>query len=114
MRDDDRFEQAWRRWATRPPRRTPAMAARAVRASLPPRRPARVAWAAALAAATAVMLALVTVLVHETTPARPAQAGTVVEAPQLGSGEVLLWLDAETPLYMTFASNGADAPGGAS
>lgn len=108
---DDRFETAWRRWATRPPRRSPELAARAVRAALPERRRHRTRWVAALAATAAVVLAVLAVSIHRPAPP-PAQVGLVVESPRLGSGEVLLWLDADTPLYMTFASNGATAPGG--
>lgn len=115
MTDDDRFEQAWRRWAMRAPRRSPEMAARAVRAALPPRRRPKARWVAALATGVAAVLAAVVLTLRPSAPPRqPTQVGVVVEAPRLGSGEVLLWLDDGTPLYMTFASDGTNVPGGGS
>jgi len=111
---EERFDDALREWAARPPRLAPAAAARAVAARVAPRRsqPFRPAWA--LAAAAAVVLAvgsLVTVRALRQ-PAAPVAGGAVPAAPILGENQVLIWLDEETPLYMTFAAPGDGAARG--
>ncbi len=97
------FEQAWKRWSAQPPRQSPADAAATVAFRIR-QRPAvhRSNWY--LAAAAAVLLALVgTVVVWR--PVRktiqPQQESQQASLP-LGKGEVLIWIDEQTPLYMTF------------
>ena len=132
-RDFERFEERWRRWARRPPRTRPETAAHRVltRLAEPAPQPAwRLAggWtsrgarrfvAAALVLA-AVGLALLTAgpplpfTASDTEPAPGtapdgAPGSTVPGAPLMADGVVLLWLDAETPLYMTFAPPGSAA-----
>lgn len=118
---DDRLaalEQALREHAARTPRTDGPTAAAAVRARL---RGERVgseargpAWgwglAAAGAAAGALLVAFVTARFEAApsiAPLAPSAGPTVAAlAPgstALGTGEVLIWLDARTPLYMTFA-----------
>ena len=47
-----------------------------------------------------------------TTPVpTPSAPPPLVEAQPLGAGEVLIWLDAETPLYMTFEAPPASRGG---
>ncbi len=100
----DRFEEAWRNWLRRPPHRSPAEAAARVAGLIRERRRRRRAiWAYA---AAAVVVAAIGVAIrwaglsNRTVPVQPA--ALVQKAPQLGQGEVLMWLDEETPLYMTF------------
>ena len=97
------FEQAWKRWATQPPRQSPADAA-AVIASRIRQQPAgrRPNWY--LAAAAAVLFALVgTVVVWRPvrTAPQPQPESQQASLP-LKKGEVLIWIDEQTPLYMTF------------
>ncbi len=100
---DDRFAQAWKRWAAQPPRQSPAEAAAGVALRIRQRRGQQLSsWM--LAAAAAILLAAVSTTIlwkpARTVPsAQPInEQGTL--AP--GKGEVLLWIDEQTPLYMTF------------
>ncbi len=106
------FEQAWKEWVQRPPETSAATAAErvvaAARASRVRRRPR---WIMAAAAAAALVVAGFTAhfaLRWQTEPVSTAMVAPAV-AP-LGSGEVLIWLDDDTPLYMTFQP----PPGGTS
>lgn len=99
------FENRWKSWAERPPRTSPEAAARQVlarldegeRPTLPRVGLPHMRW---LAAAAAVLLAMaVGLFAPSSPPARTAE----VAAPPLDDGVVLIWLDSETPLYMSFA-----------
>lgn len=125
----ERFEDDLRRRAGQPPRRSPREAAAAVRARIVADRPAvprgLPAWGWGLAATGA--LAVVWLLAgvptrYASAPAgsgagsAPTPAGEVAAGPTmpgatttLADGQVLIWLDERTPLYMTFAP----PPGGA-
>ena len=111
----EEFEHALKTWAERPPRRTPEEAGRrAVEAARQRSRRTR-AVRALLATAALVVLALTLGLpregpVPEGSP--PPKAAPLASAP-LGAGQALIWLDDETPLYMTFEAPGT-APGGGS
>ena len=96
-----RFEEAWRRWATRPPRRGPEAAAREVAAALRLRRERRRLRRVVLAAAAAVLI-VVPLAVHRSTQPSVAPEGVAALEPPVAEGQVLIWLDEETPLYMTF------------
>jgi hypothetical protein len=111
--DDDRteeqqFDKALRAWAERPPRSSGGEAARAVAAAVTARRthPPRLAWAMATAAALALAVSGALVLRGLRTQGAVREAGVVLSAPALADGQVLIWLDDETPLYMTFATPG--------
>lgn len=113
-RDERRFEDAWRRHAARPPTLSPEEAAGRVlhrlaqRPTAPRRRPLRLAAAAALVAVVIVAAALVRLSLSPTVPQR---AGEVAETAVTPEGTVVLWLDEETPLYLTLeppADGGAD------
>ncbi len=107
---EERFDRALREWAARPPRRSSAEAAQAVAATVATRH-ARRRLVVKLAAAAACVLAVGTVVaVRGFHPRRVVhQAGVVLTAPALSEGQVLIWLDHETPLYMTFAAPGNGA-----
>lgn len=112
---DRRFVEVWRRWLERPPRLTPRQAAAAVATRLRPApAPGWHRWAAA--AATCCLLAAVLIVVRRGV-APPAGVviyeGTVITGPaEAPADEVLLWLDADTPLYMSLQPSGGEAEGG--
>jgi hypothetical protein len=102
---EERFDAAFRKWTERPPRLSPGAAAARVASLIRERRPRRQPrWA--LGAAAAALFAVVAVAIHwatlSTTPPVPPVVVAVQETPRLGEGEVLMWLDKDTPLYMTF------------
>ncbi len=99
----DRFTEAWRAWANRPPKLSSSEAAARVAARIAAERHSRTPqWY--LAAAAAVLLAVTGATVlwrHERSVPSESRA-TVDQSRPLGKGEVLMWLDEQTPLYMTF------------
>ena len=100
---DDRFAQAWKRWAAQPPHRSPVEAAAEVALRIRKSRVRRrSSWM--LPAAAAILLAAVGMTIlwrHSgTVPSAPTAAEQETLAP--GKGEVLMWIDERTPLYMTF------------
>ena len=106
----DEFEGALVAWAERPPRGSPEEAGRRVLEAARQRQRRSRAVRALLATAALVVLAL-----SWASARRPVPGGSPPEAPPsrraLGAGQALIWLDAETPLYMTFEAPGT-APGG--
>lgn len=120
---DARFDDALRTWAARPPHRPPTAAAREIRARLTAHPtsawPPRHGWAWATAGALVVAVGLGGLLrlgrSGPGTEAPPVASAAVPAATPLGDGEVLIWLDAETPLFMTFAPpRGGRSTGGGS
>ncbi len=115
----ERFEDAWKAWARRGPRTAATDAARRLRARLdaaaldaapgPVRLgPAR-GWLAA--AAVALLAAGAWLASWPPAPAPDAPAGFGITEPQpLAPGVALIWLDAETPLYMTLTPPRAAEP----
>ena len=103
------FEAAWRRAVDRPTSVAPVEAARRAveRARLRRRRRAS-AWVAAaiLVAAVAVWRAPVR---PRPAPASPGPAAVEVAIP--GPDVVVIWIDEETPLYMTVVAPEGRAPG---
>jgi ferric-dicitrate binding protein FerR (iron transport regulator) len=101
---EQEFEQAWKQYARRPPRLSAAEAAHRVRNRLSTRSPVPNYWG--FAAAAALVLAAALVVLWTTLPDRPAKPGPIaessVEQAPLSNGEVVMWLDDRTPLYMTF------------
>jgi hypothetical protein len=101
--EPEELRRAWRRLAERPPRLAPQEAARRVLARLEPRGAQAVRrWAAA----AALLLALAAGWwqaerwnTRRRTPTAPPAAAQA--ALPLDEGVVLLWLDDETPLYLT-------------
>ncbi|MCZ7652138.1 MAG: hypothetical protein M5U13_13635 [Thermoanaerobaculia bacterium] len=125
---DARFDEAFRAWAARPPDRPPAAAAREIRARITAHPntarpgtawPPRYGWAWATAGVLVVAVGLGGLLrigrSGSGTEASPVLSATLPAAAALGDGEVLIWLDAETPLFMTFAPpRGGRSTGGGS
>ncbi|HSM50800.1 MAG TPA: hypothetical protein VLA75_05305, partial [Thermoanaerobaculia bacterium] len=119
---DTRFDEAFRAWAARPPARPASAAAREIRGRLTARpgtaRPLLGGWAWATAGVLVVAAGLGGLLRFGGSgpgaEAPPAASATLPAAAPLGDGEVLIWLDAETPLFMTFAPppGGRSAGGG--
>jgi peptidoglycan/LPS O-acetylase OafA/YrhL len=110
----EEFEGAWKAWAERPARRSPEEAGRRVVAATRRRRRRSRAIRALLATAALIVVA-VAVGVRSERPvpeATPAVAPPLAPMP-LGPGQALIWLDEDTPLYMTFEAPEA-APGGRS
>jgi hypothetical protein len=98
-----RFEERWLRWARRPPRLAPEEAARRVSDALQQRR-ARRSASLALVAAAAVLAVALPLSLPRTPPTPALDGGPAAGTAQVGLGEnqVLIWIDEETPLYMTF------------
>ena len=97
------FERAWKRWSERPPRRSPGEAAAAVAQLVRRRR----RWARPLwlyAAAAALLFAGIGIsLLRQPNEAAPERSDRKVQEEEpLGQGQILLWLDSQTPLYMTY------------
>jgi hypothetical protein len=110
----EEFERAWKAWAERPARRSPEDAGRRVVDVARRRRRRRRAIRTLLATAALVVVALTLGLRRE----RPGPEATPPAPPHLApaplrAGQALIWLDEETPLYMTFEAPEA-APGGRS
>ena len=106
----DRFDDALREWANRAPGRTGAEAAQAVSRAIRMRRRRRLARWSGLAAAAALVIAVSTGIIWrpKTPPTFIVAAGDIRTA-GLADGVVLMWLDDETPLYMTFQADGGQA-----
>ena len=108
----EQFDRAFKAWAERPPATPAEQAAGQVleRLARRPIRPKRshVAWRWANAFAAILLAAVIVARFSPVPSSTPSpietpggvQAG-VVEAPPLPEGVVLMWLDAETPLYLT-------------
>lgn len=114
----DRFEEALRRWAEQPPRTSPDEAARQVVSRLdePERAAHGRAWHPALAPALALAAVLMLALglgwwarrtaVPAEPPAETASATLeTATLPPLDDDVVLIWLDAETPLYLSLQTH---------
>jgi cytochrome c-type biogenesis protein CcmH/NrfG len=96
----DEFEGAWKAWAERPARRSPPEAGRRVLEATRRRQRRRRTVRTLLATAALLAIAL-TVGLHQQVPTPEPAAPPLASAP-LKAGQALIWLDAETPLYMTF------------
>ena len=101
------FEKAFRRWAEFPPETPPKEAADRVVMQLPQRRSGSLLAGSRLrfAAAGAALMLVVGVGWFARQPEPPASipSPTEVALPPLEEHVLLLWLDRETPLYLTVA-----------
>ncbi len=92
----DRFDEALRSWAMRPPQLSEGAAATRVRAAIETFPQRRGIWQPVLSigAVALVVVALVAALrdIPKTTE--------LVDRPEARPGIALMWLDAQTPLYM--------------
>ncbi len=100
---EKKFEEAWNRWVARPPRQSPAEAALRV-ARRACERPARrlPVWLYPAAAAVVILISGITLLRIDKAVVAPSDRPSIQETVPLGEGQVLIWLDRNTPLYMTF------------
>jgi ferric-dicitrate binding protein FerR (iron transport regulator) len=101
---EKRFEEEWKRWLERPQRQAPAEAAAKIAQLARERRPRRrPVWLYAAAAALFIgLVGITTVLKLSDSKVPEPSVKTVQETIPLGEGQVLLWLDSDTPLYMTY------------
>ncbi len=99
---EDPFETAWRAWLDRPVRKQPEPAWLERRILRVRRRRQRIWLPLAAAAALASALGIAVFFRHKEALAPGPLASVTAVSPTLGQGEVLLWLDEQTPLYMTF------------
>jgi hypothetical protein len=101
---EDRFVREWKEWLERPPLKPAATAASQITAAIRGQAEARRPRWPVLAAATALVCvaAISVVMIHRIPPAAPTSNVLREASPPLGDGEVLIWLDEHTPLYMTF------------
>jgi hypothetical protein len=99
----ERFEQAFRAWAERPTRLSPEQASHAVVEAARQRRRRGTARRTLLAAAALGAVALTLGIQSDGRQPAPTPPPAVrLEPAPLDAGQVLIWLDQETPLYMTF------------
>lgn len=94
--DLDRFDEALQSWADRPTRLSPHMAAVRVRAAIEsaPRR--RWAWRPLVTVATAALAVVALVVMLRDVP----RSAGLADRPEAKPGVAVMWLDAQTPLYM--------------
>jgi len=104
---DNPFKEAWREWTQRQTRLSPAAAADRVRSRLMPQ-PRYYRWVYAAAAALICASAGLSYLWLNSRSPVLQPAVVMQQMAPLGEGEVLMWLDDKTPLYMNF-----QPPGGA-
>jgi hypothetical protein len=102
---DNHFLEAWKEWSGRAPRLSPKQAAAQVRSRLERQEARHPGWL--YAAAAIVMLSLsagTTYLWISGGLLVPPPSPVTQQLAPLGEGEVLMWLDDKTPLYMNFQS----------
>jgi hypothetical protein len=106
-RNGSRFDEAFRRWAQRPPSTAPEVAATRVVARLGRRTGVALRWRLALAGALLLGIPLALWLIPRNgealPPAMPAPAATVMSSLPLDDNVVLSWLDPETPVYFVMS-----------
>ena len=107
MRDEERLddwlEREWREWAERPPRKSPQQAAQEVAQRLTEEPRGRQSRWLLLAAAAMILCCASLALFWHRAPGVGPEIGPVEAAGKVvPEGQVLMWLDEETPLYMTF------------
>jgi hypothetical protein len=100
LKSGERFEDAWRAWLDRPMRQRPEDAAARISNLLRARPQKRQRIWLPLAAAAALATVLVISVIVKSRLSSP-QLDTA-RRQTLQQGEVLIWLDDKTPLYMTF------------
>jgi ferric-dicitrate binding protein FerR (iron transport regulator) len=109
-----RFETAWRTWATRPPNRSPRQAAVEVTQSIRAQGGRSGFWVpAAVVACLIAAVAISTWWVSNPVRfSRDFSTAPPFESATLPPGQVVFWLDENTPLYMNFQSPGDSGIGG--
>jgi hypothetical protein len=106
-REQDAFDEALRAWAARPVRTPAERAARQIVARLPESRAVRWGFVPSWRLATAGLgLALLLAVGWATLPGFPEPKAPLhdLSLPPVPEDVVVLWLDEETPLYLTVAA----------
>lgn len=105
--DEDRFDQDFRQWASRPPDTLPEEAARRVLARLSEGPIRGWVWQRPIRLASATVGLILILMVGWLSGPRRSQVPSATDGginlPPLPDDVVLLWLDDETPLYLTVA-----------
>jgi len=108
-----RFEAAWRAWVSRPSSRSPRQAAEEVTQAIAFQGSKHGFWVPAAVAAS--LLAAVTVstwwVSSPLPPAGQFSTAASLESAPLPPGQVIFWLDENTPLYMNFQPPGDNGTG---
>ena len=101
------FEKRWSLWAHRPPKTSPDEAANRLLARLPERiadRRFAKTWRTILPAAALVVLAIGARILSKSYRSPPTTSTPSASSIALDEGTALIWLDPETPLYLTLAA----------
>lgn len=107
MSEDPRFDEALRRWAARPARTTPAEARERLARRLEDERPSNAPrWGALAAALVVAVLGAWWLLPSSSPPPAPVAATAVADLPLLDGSTALIYLDANTPLYISLTPPG--------
>ncbi len=110
---ETRFIRAWKGWLQRPPRTSAQAAAARMSDLVLQRRPGTRRWIPLAAAAVLAGVLIMSVLWMPRRVQAPGPSAVTSSAAPLGKGEILIWLDEATPLYMTFQPPDVpDVPGG--
>jgi len=106
---EERFTRAWKEWLDRPMKNQPSEAAARATEVLQHRRQSHPRWIPLTAAAALACVLGFSIFLVLRQPGPPERRFSEVSAPApLGNGEILIWIDERTPLYMTFQA--PDAP----
>ncbi len=100
---EEPFETAWKAWLAQPLRPQPGTDWLQDRIAQRSRRQ-RIWYPLVATAALASVLGIGLFVRHKEALAPGSLAKVTLASPMLGQGEVLIWLDDQTPLYMTFQS----------
>ncbi len=99
---ETRFIHAWKGWLERPPRTAAPEAAVRMSSLVLQQRSGLRRWVPLAAAAGLAGALIMSVLWLPRRVPMPGPSDVTRSAAPLGKGEILIWLDDATPLYMTF------------
>ncbi len=99
---ETRFICAWKGWLQRLPKTSAQAAAARISGLVVEHRPGTRRWVPLAAAAGLAGALIMSVLWMPRRVQAPGPTTATISAAPLGKGEILIWLDEATPLYMTF------------